>query len=49
MSKTRTYRRLKSRYATARAAWLDIKKSIKGDYRGIKSAHTKRHWVFLVT
>ncbi len=48
--KTRTYRRLKSRFSTARKAWRDIKKSIKGDYRAIKSGpHTSKHWVFRVT
>lgn len=44
----RFYQRSRKRFRTARAAWSDIRKSIKGDYRGIAPQHTRTHWRFRV-
>ena len=44
-----TYSRKKSLFKTSRSAWLSIKAQKKPDYRGIKAAHTKTLWRWILT
>lgn len=46
--RTRICKRLKSRFSQ-KAAWADVRKRLRADYRGKTTAHTKRYWVFIVT
>lgn len=47
-SKVIVKRRPKSKFPTGNAAWRDIIKTLKGDHRGIQTAHTDTHWVFKI-
>lgn len=47
--KSVTRKRSKKRFKTWEAALRDIRKTLRYDYRGLKAAHTRTHWVFIFT